>query len=218
MKVIALFGPGETAKREHLFKIKKSFDLDSSKSLDLKKSSISDLVVELSSPSLFETGERLIVVENISESVDIDSLPNSENTTMVLVASGIKTGSVLDKSLQKTKAQIVKFEAEKELNAFPFVDAFLEKKNTAFLELEKLMKEYGFMYVLTMVYYGLRRNFQPPSKSDFMRQKVTKQKSLNDAKRLKDLYLLTLQTEYEIKSGKIPEDIAIFSLVNKIIN
>ncbi len=217
MKVFVLSGPGEVSKREYLFKLRSKFNSDSIKTIDLKKSSVSDLIVESSSTSLFEVGERLVICENAPDTLDLGLLTSSSNTTLVVLAASFKAGSVLEKSSKDKDVQVVKFEAERELSAFPFIDALLERKKSAFVELEKLMQEYGFMYVLTMIYYGLRRNFLP-AKSDFIKQKISKQKTINDQKTLKKLYELTLQAEFDIKSGKKEDSLAIFSLVNNIIS
>ncbi len=219
MRIILLYGAGEVSKRDALIKIKSKFDGDSIFTVDLKKESEKDLLDMISSTPLFVT-DRLIVVENAPTSLDISKLPQSESSTLVLVAGSLIATSILLKTVKAASGQVTPFEGEKEVNAFNFLDALIEgRKQVAFLELDKLLKEHGGIYVLSMIYYLLRRNLLPLPKSDFMARKIQGQGS-----RVKglgvdwsELYRKTLETEYKIKSGLIDEVMGLTTLTQSFM-
>lgn len=216
MKIILLFGPGEVSKRNYLLKLKKEFSDAQISLLDLKQDSIADLELKIFSGSLFETGERLVVVENVPDKMDLEILRKAdENITLILIAGHPAVTSVILKSAKKLEAKIYNFEGEKEITAFPFLDNLIEGKKQVYLELEKLLLEYGVMYVLTMIYYLLRRNILPLPSSDFMRKKIQKQKIEFNEKDFENFYRKTLETEYKIKAGLMPEQVALTCLVRQ---
>lgn len=217
MKIILLYGVGEVAKRNEALKIKKQFTPEDISQLDLKQTSVKDVEVQLASPSLFSAGPRLVVVENPPENLDLVKLNTSDNSvTLLLLAAGPKTGSLLLASAKKLSAKLLLFEGEKELSAFPFLDTLIEQKKQSFLELEKLLEEYGAMYALSMIYYLLRRNFLP-QKSAFMQEKIARQKKRYDISDFIKFYSLALQTEFEIKRGNLNERLGLELLVQEII-
>lgn len=204
-------------KRNQALRIRRQFPLESVIQFDFKQSDLKDLEVLFVSPSLFETGPRLIVTENTPDKLDLEQFKNSDdNLTWLLIAGSPRADSLLLQSAKKVKASVYVFEGEKELTAFPFLDALLEGKKQTFAELQKLMAEYGAMYILTMIYYGLRRNLLPLPASSFVRQKIIRQKKLYLQSDWIELYYLTLTAEYKIKSGKLPEEVAFVSLIQKI--
>lgn len=215
MKIILFYGPGEIGKRNESLKIRKSFG-EAVKVIDLKQSGLPALEMELVSNSLFENGSKLVVAENPTDSLNMESLKGDENITLLLLAGNLKSDSVLFKSAAKVKAKIIPFEGEKELSAFPFLDALIEGKKSAFLELEKLLEEYGGVYILTMVYYLLRRNFLPQT-SSFMQNKVKSQKEKYQESDWSKLYRMALETDAKLKSGLGSEKIILTDLVQKII-
>ncbi|MDO8570026.1 MAG: hypothetical protein Q7R97_00385 [Candidatus Daviesbacteria bacterium] len=220
MKIILLFGPGEVSKRNSLLKLKKEFSGAQISLLDLKQDSIADLELKIFSGSLFETGERLVVVENVPDKMDLETLRQAQGrqsgqVTLVLVAGHPAVTSVILKSAKKLEVKIYNFEGEREITAFPFLDNLIEGKKQVYLELEKLLLEYGVMYVLTMIYYLLRRNILPLPSSDFMRKKIQKQKIEFNEKDFENFYRKTLETEYKIKAGLMPEQVALTCLVRQ---
>lgn len=218
MKVILLIGSGEIGKRSEALRLRKQF-VGGVRRLDFKETGLKGLDMELASRSLFETGPRLISVENIPDSLDLFSLKGSEDETfLLLMGSSPKAESSLLQSAKKLGAKIIPFEGEKELNAFPFLDALIERRQEALWQLYKLLEEYGGMYVLTMIYYLLRRNLLPPPASDFMRKKISQQKQKYNFYDWPKLYWETLQTEFAIKNGLISEGLGLTRLTEKIIS
>ncbi|MDO8498703.1 MAG: hypothetical protein Q7S44_02870 [bacterium] len=218
MKIVVLTGPGEVGKRGELLKIKQQFALENITQLDLKQVGLGELITSLSSRSLFESGKRLVVAENTPEKFDLEELGSiAEEVILVLVTAALRSDSKLLHSAKKIGARVVSFEGEKELSAFPFLDSLLEGKKEAFLELQKLLEEYGGMYILTMIYYGLRRNILPLPASGFVRKKILLQKERFSNTGWQKLYYLVLDTESSIKSGLLPEDVALTKLTQAIL-
>lgn len=219
MKIVILHGPGEVRKRAEALRIKKQYPPDNISQLDLKVASPANLEVQLTSSPLFVTGEGLLVVENVPDKLDLQEFKSSDdNLTLLLLAGTPRADSLLLQSAKKMGAKIYLFEGEKELTAFPFLDSLLEGNKRAFVELEKLLSEYGAMYILAMIYYGLRRNLLPLPPSLFLKKKIVQQKQRYQEGDWAKLYYLTLQTEFAIKEGFAPERIGLTGLVEAIIS
>ncbi len=218
MTIVILHGAGEVSKRLYLSRLKAKYDTQSVESVDFKQSSLQALNTLINSGSLF-SDKRLIVVENVTDQCDLNQLQTTdESVNLVLVGAALDASKPLLKSAVEKKAVIVPFEGEKETSAFPFLDALLEGKKSAFVELEKLREDYGWVYVLTMIYYALRRNLLPLPSSSFMKKKVLSQKSRFQTKDWQDFYYQTLQTEFAIKSGLAEERGALTQLVHFFVH
>lgn len=217
MKIILLYGPGEAAKRNEALRIRKQFASEDISFVDFKQINTQDLEVQFVSSSLFQRGPRLIVAENAPDNLSLQKLKVADDSlTLLILAGNLKADSQLFLSAKKLNAKLVLFEGEKELTAFPFLDALIEQRKQVFLELEKLLKEYGAIYVISMIYYLLRRNILPLPKNSFIRGKIQRQKqrySLDDFERF---YYLTLTTEFKIKSGLLNENTGLTFLIQKI--
>lgn len=219
MKIIVLYGSGETAKRNEALRLKKLFLKDDIFEIDLKSTSSNELQKVLISTPLFVSDQRLVLAENVPETIDLQKLKSKDdNLTLVLVASSLRLDSTFLKSAKLTGVKIYLFEGEKELTAFPFLDALIEQKKTAFIELKKLFSEYGGMYILAMIYYLLRRNILPLPKSLFIQGKIKTQKQKYRLQDFEFLYQLVLITEFKIKTGVMPEDLSLSYLTEKIIS
>lgn len=218
MNIILLYGAGEVSKRNYLVKIKKEFSPDQISQIDFKQNSLADLELVMSSGSLFEIGERLIIVENVPDKIDLETIKkiNGSFTLILLAAHPLLTSPILQ-TAKKIGAKIYAFEGEKELTAFPFLDNLIEGKKQVFIELEKLLSEYGAMYVLTMIYYLLRRNILPLPSSDFMKKKIQQQKNKFDLEDFAKFYFQTLETEFKMKSGVTEDKSALTSLVGNFL-
>lgn len=218
MKIALLHGPGEVGKRNELIKIRSHFSQDQISTADLKDGDLSKVESLMIAQPLFEEGRRLIVVENVPEKLDFTSLSvSSDDLFVVIVAATVKSDSRLLKSASQMGAKIISFEGEKELSAFPFLDALLEKRKLAFEHLDQLLLEYGWMYVLTMIYYGLRRNLLPLPSPSFAQKKIKSQKQTFTLSDWESLYKNTLETEFKIKSGLVVEKVALQQLVQSFI-
>ena len=218
MKMILLYGPGEAQKRSEALKIRRQFDLGCISILDFKQAGLKDLEISLSSSTLFDTGPRLVVAENMTDSFDLTRVKSVQDpVTLLILGINLKVNGVLLQSAKKMGATVYLFEGDRELSAFPFLDSLIEQKPQAFLELDKLLIEYGPMYTLTMIYYLLRRNILPLPPSAFIRQKIERQKRPFKDDDWERFYYLTLKTEFDIKSGKVPENLGLVRLSQAII-
>lgn len=217
MKVIVLYGPGEVGKRSFLLKIKKSFLENAVTTVDFKQAGLEKLNLLISSTPLFLESERLIIAENVGDETDLNKVSGASDLTLLLVALQPKATSKLLKSAKETGAMLTPFEAEKELSAFLFLDNLLEQKQSALLELKKLLSEYGAMYLLSMVFYALRRNILPLPQSSFMEGKIKAQKQKYEDSEWEKLYRLALVAEYNIKSGNSLEEIELVRLTEAIV-
>jgi len=216
MKIILLYGPGEVGKRNEALRVRKQFSPEDITHLDLK-GGLKELELSLVSPSLFESGPRLIVAENTPETSDLQKLNGGGNLTLLLLSGSLKAGSLLLESTKKLGGKITLFEGEKEVTAFPFLDALIEKRSQAFVELQKLLAGYGGMYVLSMIYYLLRRNLLPLPASIFMQQKVKSQKREYQLTDWVGMYRRVLETEFNIKSGFMTEELGLIFLTEKFL-
>ncbi len=219
MKIILLIGPGEASKRNELLKIKKQYPPENISQIDLKEQDLSVLEVGLASNGLFETGPKLVISENAPDKLDLKKInPGVEETTLVLVADSPKSTSKLLESAKSLKAQILSFEGEKETSMFPFLDKLIEQKKEALIELEKYQEEWGSMYVLSMIYYLLRRNIVPEPSSSYAAGKIVQQKKKYNLQDFEKLYYLAIQAEFNIKNGVMDEKGALTRLSYSFIS
>ncbi|MCL4366916.1 hypothetical protein M1563_01995 [Patescibacteria group bacterium] len=218
MKVVLFYGPGESQKRAEAMHLKEQFKAECVSIVDLKNSNVVNLADLIAQTSLFETDPKLIVVENVPENFDLEKINiNTSEGTLLLLGQNLKDNSALVTKTHSLQGLIKRFEGEKELQAFAYLDCLLEGQQNAFVELAKLLSEYDGVYLISMIYYLLRRNLLPLPSSNFLRQKITRQKqALTEGDWLK-LYQLTLEAEYKIKSGQFPDNPALFTLTEAFL-
>lgn len=219
MKIIILSGPGEVNKRIEMQRVKQQFSEGAVSVYDLSINKLSDIDLALTSKSLFDGSDKLITIENTPDDLDLKKLVKKDNpATLLFLASVSKSSSRLLSSAREIKARIINFEAEKEVSAFPYLDGLIEGKKNVFGELQQLLNKYGGMYILSMIYYLLRRNLLPPPQSVFMQKKINAQKQKISAEDWSKLYLMTLKTDFAIKSGNLPENIALTKLTQEFLH
>lgn len=217
MKIVILHGPGEVSKRAEVLKIKKQFPQDSVAVVDLKQAGLEFLQSVLNSVQLFALGKRLVICENAGEKLDLSKLQGGDDVNLLIVAANPRSDSLLLQTAKKLQLPVLLFEGAKETSVFPFLDALVERKKQALVELEKLLDEYGEMYVLSMIFYLLRRNILPLPLSAFLQKRISEQKKGYTAKDWANLYLLTLETEFKIKSGLLDSRLGLTTLAHKFI-
>lgn len=219
MKIIILCGPGEVNKRAEMLLIKQQFSENTISVYDLSINKLSDIDLALTSQSLFTESNKLIIIENTPDDVDLKKLVKKDNpATLLFLASNVKPLSKLLSNAREINAKIINFEAEKEVLAFPYLDSLVEGKKNVFGELQQLLNEYGGMYILSMIYYLLRRNLLPLPKSIFMQKKIIAQKQTFSEGDWSQLYRMTLKADFVIKSGNLPENIALTKLTQEFIH
>lgn len=215
--MILLHGLGEVAKRNQLLQIKKSYPSDAVTVVDFKQAGLGQVKMVLSSGSLFAE-KRLLIVENVPDDLDVSELTGGdESVEVVLVAGSPSATKPILKTAQQSKVRVMAFEGDKEVSAFPFLDALLEKRPEAYGELEKLLEEYGEMYVITMIYYALRRNLLPLPASDFAKKKIIQQKKNYTEQDFARLYKKVIEIENGFKSGTVDSHAALTTLVAEFL-
>lgn len=218
MKIVVLAGAGEVSKRNELLRIKKSFSPDLISVVDLKQQTSHDLSNQLAAQSLFDVGEKLVVVENVTDKFSLEDLTKShQDVTLVLVSGELSAASVLVKSAKGTQAKIITFEGDKEVSAFAYLDYLIEGRKEAFLELDRLMESYGGMYILSMIYYLLRRNLLPLPAAGFLQRKIAAQKKKFVKGDWEKMYELSLQAESKIKQGLLTQELALTDLTRSFM-
>lgn len=206
MKITVLTGAGESAKRAWLMKYKEQFEDLGVDEVDLQTQPLTALMQRLLTPALFSR-KQLLIIENAPAGLDLQKLTSEkvQDMEMVILTSQLSSTSTLYKSAKELLFQVLNFDADKELSAFPYLDKLIERDRSVFLELDKLLREYGGMYILSMIYYLLRRNLLPLPQNSFIRNKIKGQKLKVNEDSWQNLYYLILETEFKIKNGLTDE-------------
>ncbi len=209
MKISYLTGPGQVGKRDYLRRLKKKYSEDNIITIDLKTDSLEKLSVSLVSVSLFGDSNRLVVVENPPETLALGTpLPDDPNLFLVILTDS------LTRLPKISTATVIAFEGDKETTAFGLIDAVLEgRKPAALIEVEKLLNQHGGIYLLSMIFYGLRRNLLPLPESLFTKNKIIRQKPNFQPESWAPMYNLVLQTDWKLKTGQVSEALGLERLV-----
>ncbi len=217
MQLFVLHGPSEVALNNKLLNIKNQFEGAEISQLNGKEINFGQLLTELGSMGLFAPA-RLVIINN-PEDLEIEKLTDLENVALVLVYSKtLASNSKVLKAAIFKKAQVMNFPESAEVSVFPFLDALAEKRPQAFEQLQILLKQYGGQYILTMIFYLLRRFvMSPKSLPPFILKKHNLQKKNFPEERIKELYRLVLETDFKIKSGLIDEGMGLLMLTKKFL-
>lgn len=181
-----------------------------------KEKNWGEVVGEISSSGLFSS-KRLVILEDFQDVV-LEKLPGSPDLTIILkFTKSLLANSTLLKNLPQG-VQVIIFPEEKETPIFPLIDLLAEKNPRALGELDKHQEEWGGQYILTMIFYMLRR-FILPQKSlpAFALKKIESQRKNFPLEKIRDYYHQVLETDYKIKEGLIEERIALYLLAEKFI-
>lgn len=211
MQLIVIHGNGLSAISQKVSEIKKGFDNVSTTEINSKERDFDQAVVAVATPSLFSE-KRLVVLEDF-EKIDASKLPADGDLTVVLRFSKQLPAT---SGILKQKGQIINLSERDEKNIFPFLDKLADKNQDAAVEIDKFLEGFGGQYLLTMIFYLLRRMVQT-TKPGFMAGKIEKQKKNFPLERIKTLYKDSLETDFKIKSGLIEEKLGLTLLVNKFL-
>lgn len=203
MKVVLLHGPAINASRAKLSEIKNKFDLNNVLVFE-KGADEKDVSAAMQTTSLFGD-DKLIIWENPPE--------NFFPTASVILWFDHEIDTK-----KYPKAEVYFFPEAKEISVFPFLDFLGSKDKRAFLELEKLKKEYDSQYLITMILYLLRNLIATPKGAkDFVKNKNARMRKNFSRDELINMYQFVLNTDFKIKSGLLEEKQAEFSLVQRFI-
>ena len=86
-------------------------------------------------------------------------------------------------------------------------------------QLDGLLKEYGSQYILTMIFFMLRRLVNPPKNlPPFVIKKIEAQRKNFDQEKIKELYKNGIETDFKIKRGLLEEKMGLTLLLNKMLD
>lgn len=218
MRIVLLYGSAVKALFKRLDLIKKDFDSLQIKQYEFKEVAPQQLNLEFFSNSLFST-KRLLIINNVDPGWEAD-LDGGEDLTVILTSyKDLLATAKLIKSVKSSKGEVLQFSEEKEVSVFPFLDMLADKKNQAVIEFEKLYEEFGGQYLLTMMFFQLRRLMQSNSKlPPFVIKKIERQRKDFPKERVRGLYKELLEMDYKIKSGLTEERVGVSLVVQSFIN
>ena len=178
-----------------------------------------DLKLEFRTSNLF-SDKRLIIINNPDMKLNLLQLQEQNGVDVVLLFSKpLPLASEILKVVKEKKGVVFEFKERQDISIFPFLDALIEKKKKAFLELDKLLNIFGSQYILTMIFYSLRKLILPSkSSSPFAKQKIEQQKKLRSLDDLERLYKETLDLDFKIKKGAVENKIGLTLLVQKFLS
>ena len=217
MNLVIIHGDNAVLLGKKLSELKARFDREAISQYSLKSISFDQLLIEVSTPSLFSE-KRLVIVEDVDEKkVDLEKLKDDADTTIVLCFSKeLTVGSQILKMATPKKAQVFAFSQPQDKLVFQFLDLIGDKNSRALGDFELLYPQFGGQYLLTMLLYMLRRMIVPAKNTSFNVTKTERQKRNFPDERIKDFYAQILETDFLIKSGKSDEKTALFLLVQKM--
>lgn len=218
MEIKILTGNGEVSKRDYLLKMKRQFDRQAVIEVDLAKEDVGTLEEAILSTPLF-TDKRLVIGLNPSPQLDLSKLHlvGDERLTLVFMVGSLAPSTPLSRSAALLQGEVLVFDEEKDKSIFPFLDSLIEGKVGAFSYLMKLTKEYGGMYLLTMIYYLWRRNLLPLPKASFLKNKIQRQREKFSLSDWRYFYQEVLEIEYQMKTGVVSEQMASLLAIERIL-
>jgi hypothetical protein len=209
VRVLLLHGPGEVSSRKKLIELKNQFNGESF----IFEGDINEGVLRdsLSQKSLFAEN-RLIILENPSETLNLKPLNTEGNVSLVIwLAKEIAKTKPLFKSLDNLKAEILFFPEGKETSVFPFLDMLADGKKEALREMKRIEKQFDFHYLIVMIFYLLRQLiYLPKTSPPFVQKKVQRQRERFPLEKITSLYKEFLVLNYKVNSGLIEPKQAIF--------
>lgn len=217
MKLIIIHGNGLAASSSKVSELKKKFDPLSITVFNGKERSFDYILPQIATAQLF-SDNRLIILEDFAD-VDFSKLPVDENLTLIIrfPKSLPKNSNILKIAIEK-RAEIVELSEEQERSIFPFLDMIALKNPLALIELAKLINKFGGQYILTMIFYLLRRQvLSPKNMPEFVKRKFDAQRQNFPPESVITYYYQALKVDSKIKSGLIDEKVALNSLIRQFL-
>lgn len=215
MKLIIIHGNALVSISSKITALKSKFDSLSIEQLSGKDKEWDHVAICALTPGLFAE-ERLLILEDFDERVDLEKLPQNDDMTILFVfRKPLAATSQLLKQSASLHAEVISLSEKDETSIFPFLDLVAEKNPKALQELDDLISEYGGQYLLTMLFYLLRRSILPSKNlSSYMAGKIEKQKKNFPKERIEILYQTGLELDYKVKSGNLDEKMALTLFLN----
>jgi DNA polymerase III delta subunit len=216
--VIIIHGNGLTAISRKVTEIRGKFDPLSVQEFFGKQTGFDQAAVNFATGGLFAE-EKVVILEDFeAKEIDLEKLTDPAVTFVLKFTKALPANSALLKNSSAAKLQVFNFTEAEETNIFPFLDRLAEKNPRVLGEVDKLLDEFGSQYLLTMIYYMLRRMVLSSKKlPSFVAQKIAKQKLNFPGEKLTAIYKAGLETDYKIKNGLIDDKMGISLLINTIL-
>lgn len=216
--LILIHGNDLSAIGNKITQLKSSFEPLSVNELSVKSLGWEQVCLDLSTSGLFEE-KRLVILEDLDPNIELEKIPDNESLTVVLkITKQLPQTSKILKSAVSKKAQILLFAQKEDSKIFLFLDLLAEKKPPALNNLDKLIDDEGGQYILSMIFYMLRRLVvTPKGLPPFVVNKIEKQKRLFNSEDITHLYKVALEADFKIKTGILNEKLALTLLTREIL-
>ncbi len=219
MNLVIISGNAPVSSGNAVNNLKKNFDLMSIIEVHAKDQTWAEATLSVATPSLFSE-QRLAILRDyfkVSET-ELKSLDGPDLTLALVFSKPLPPQSEILKYALSQRAQVITLDESKEESVFPFLNHLMEGNERAFSELDKLTQTYGTQYLLTMIFYSLRRLILPPKNaSDFVKKSLAKQSQNFPLEKVKEFYRKTIETDFKIKSGLTDEKLALHLLVEEFM-
>ncbi len=217
MKAFLIHGAALVALESEIVNLKKEFNPLSVIELFGKHVSFINALSQIATVNFF-ADKRLVILEDFNDISDLSSLKHDTSLTLVLkYRRQLPPQDKILKLANDQKITIKSFNEDQEHSVFPFLDMLIGKNPKAQIELKKLLIVYGSQYLLTMIFYSLRRLIYPSKKlSGFALKKLHQQQEKLPLKKISQLYKTCLEIDFKIKLG-LEEQVALKGLVAKFI-
>lgn len=219
MKLHLLHGPARVASRSKLLDLKQKFDPNN---VVVFEDSVNNQEISASLATLpMFADERVIILENPDENFVFDSSPVTNYSSLILwFDHELSDKNSILKWAKDSQGEIAFFPESKEISVFPFLDLLAAGNMKAFLEMKKLKDAgYDIFYFNTMVIYLLRNLINTPKNAPyFVLDKLKRQRTRLNQKKVTNLYKDILEIDFKLKSGLIELQQAEFFLVNKFMD
>lgn len=218
MSITLIHGNAVIAIANRVNSFKKDFDSLSISEFGGKSFSLSQVLPSVATGGLFSE-KKLVILEDFETDLELDRLPNDDDITLILRFNRpLSANSKLIKGAQLKKISIINLTEKDETSIFPFLDGLSEKNKRVVKDVDSLIAGMGGQYLLTMIFYMLRRiAVTPKNLPPFILKKIENQKKNFPKEKIIRLYKESLETDYKIKTGVLDEKLGLTLLIDKIL-
>lgn len=218
MSLFLIHGSDTVSCESKLTQLKKELNSADTVFLNGEKMDWQDINFEVSSAPLFSE-RRLMVLKDPKDNFLPEKIILPDNNFLVLFFSKeLPVGSNFLSGDSSREMKIFKFSKFPDMSIFYFLDLLADGSGKALVELEKLYKNSSGQYIITMVFYLLRRLIiGVKSQSGFAQQKQKKQEQNFSREKIEDLYKTCLDIDFKIKIGELEEKFGLFFIVQKFL-
>lgn len=217
MKIIVIHGSNILASKQYLDSITSRFKAEQVVRSYGKEITKEFLLNNFSGLGLFES-ERLVVLDNPESDFEIDKLPEAEGVFLVVFYSKeLGVSSSILKSRREVK--VVNYSEVADKRIFSFLDLVADRNKRALNQAKELIDEMGEQYILTMLYFMLRRLVVGGKKlPSGISRKLENQRVDFSKERIGYFYKRLLEADYKMKSGFDESRMGLFLVVEEMVH